>query len=111
MSDLNTSSLDALDSIDDLLDKNLDDIADLPEFKPFAPGAHKALLKWAIKDIEKGNPKVKVKHVEATFVCIETMELVNGDDAPSKAGDKCSTAYDLTNENAMGALKKAVTSL
>lgn len=110
-----TQSLDNMDDIEGLLDRNLDDIADLPEFKTFPAGIHKSTLKWARKDIEKtvDGVKKKVPHMELTLTAVETLELADQADAADipKAGDKCSTAYDLTNEFAMGALKKAVATL
>lgn len=112
MSTLETTSLDDLDS---LLDKNLDDIADLPEFKTFAAGVHKSILNWKVKEIEKNvdGTKKKVPHIECSLTLVETLEHADAkdNDNPGKAGDKCSTAYDLTNENAMGALKKATLNL
>lgn len=110
-----TTNLDNLDDIEALLDKNLDDIDDLPEFKTFPAGIHKCNIKWARKDIEKtvDGSKKKVPHMELTLTAIETLELADQADQDKlpKVGDKCSTAYDLTNEFALGALKKAVKSL
>jgi|SRR6267378_1503709 len=76
--------------MDDLLDATLDDLADLPEFKPFAVGAHRATIKWALKDINelKGCPELTITHVE-------TVELTNPEDTPPKPGDTCSIAYML----------------
>lgn len=109
------TNLDNLDDIDSLLDKNLDDIADLPEFKTFVPGAHKCKLTWERKDIEKtvNGSKQKVPHMQANFEYIEVIEHADAkdNDSPAKAGDKCNTAYDLTNEFALGALKKATKTL
>jgi len=106
-----TTNLDNLDDIESLLDRNLDDIADLPEFKTFPDGIHKVTIQWQRKDIEKAvdGQKKKVPHMELTMVYIETLELANQSDSANlpKPGDKCSTAYDITNEFAMGALKKA----
>lgn len=110
-----TTSLDNLDDIDALLDRNLDDIADLPEFKTFPAGIHKCSIAWERKDMERDvdGQKKKVPHMTLTLTHIETLELSDQADADKipKPGDKCSSAYDLTNEFAMGALKKAVASL
>jgi hypothetical protein len=110
MSDINN-----LDDIGDLLDKNLDDIADLPEFKTFHPGAHKVKINWERKDFDKvvDGVKKKVPSMQLTLTYIEVIEHADAkhNDEPAKAGDKCSTSYDLTNEFALGALKKATASL
>lgn len=112
MSEVQTSNLDDLDA---LLDRNLDDIADLPEFKTFHAGAHKVVINWKSKKIQKtvDGAKKEVPHLELTLTMVETMEHADSksNDDPAKAGDKCSTVYDLTNENAMGALKKATANL
>jgi hypothetical protein len=113
MSDI--TNLDNLDDIDALLDKNLDDIADLPSFATWPLGIHKATITWARKDIEKkpkdSDTKVKTPHMELTMVYMETLELVNQGDVLPAPGDKMNTAYDLTNEFSMGALKKAIKTL
>lgn len=109
------TNLDNLDDIDSLLDRNLDDIEDLPEFKTFLPGAHKVKITWERKDIEKtvDSQKKKVPHMQLNCEYIELLEHADSkdDEKASKAGDKCNTAYDLTNEFAMGALKKATKTL
>jgi len=108
-----TTNLDNLDEIDSLLDKNLDDIADLPEFKVFPAGIHKCTIAWERKDFERNvdGSKKQVPHMQLTLTYLETLELTDQGEELPKAGDKCSTAYDLTNEFALGALKKAVKTL
>lgn len=105
----------SLDDMDDLLDRNLDDIADLPEYKTFHPGAHKCTIHWEVKVLDKNVDGVKkpVKHMSLELTLVETLEHADKahDETPGKPGDKCSTLFDLTNENAMGALKKATKSL
>lgn len=106
-----------IDSLDALLDVSLDDIADLPSFDAFNPGAHKSTINWSFKSMEKTVDGVKkqVPHVELKLTAIETLEMAEPNNpevnTPPKAGDTCSTMYDLTNEFAMGALKKAVAAL
>ena len=87
-------------SIDDLLDATLDDLEDLPEFKPFPVGAHRVSISLAIKEI---NSK---QAVELDMKAIETMELVNSSDEPLKEGDSTSLAFFMDNEFGRGALKK-----
>ena len=45
-------------SIDSILDSTLDDLADMPEFKPFPAGAHKCTFDFEAKTIN-GKPAVK----------------------------------------------------
>ena len=45
---------------DDLLDSTLDDLADLPEFKPFPPGSYKVTVHFEEKEINK-KPAVELK--------------------------------------------------
>ena len=87
-------------SIDDLLDATLDDLEDLPEFKPFPVGAHKVLISLELKEI---NSK---QGVELEMKAIETLELATATDTPLAEGDTTSTVFFLDNEFGRGALKK-----
>ena len=88
-------------SIDDLLDATLDDLEDLPEFKPFPVGAHKVLITLELKEI------VNKQAVELNMVAIETLELAHqAQDEPLKQGDSTSLAFFMDNEFGRGALKK-----
>lgn len=73
-----------LDSVDDILESTLDDLADLPEFKPFPPGAHRASIHFKVKTVDT------IPSVEITLKAIETLELSNPEDTPTKAGDSIS---------------------
>lgn len=55
-------------SVDSILDGTLDDLADLPAFKPFPPGAHRCIFNWESKVIN-GKPCVEIK-----LTAIETVE-------------------------------------
>jgi len=100
------------DDMDDLLDMVLDDIADLPEFRPFTPGAHQATLSLTRKKIGD-HPAI-----EADFTLVETLEYAEPSDADydetdkdavdnrNKPGAKSSTAFMLDNEYGLGNLKK-----
>lgn len=81
-----TNSID-FNSIDSILDATLDDLADMPEFKPFPVGTHACLLTMATKTINK-NPAVEWK-----LTAVETIELTNATDAPVKPGDTCNGAF------------------
>lgn len=93
-----------MSELDNLLDSTLDDLEDLPSFKPFPIGAHKVLASFGTKDIN-GKPAVTLD-----FTLIETLELsdasVDAADFP-KAGDTSNTMFMLDNEYGRGNLKKA----
>jgi hypothetical protein len=102
-------------SFDDLLDSTLDDLADMPEFKPFAAGAHKVQIFF--------DPTKKINDLPAVdlkLVCVESVELLNPEDVPPKAGDFTNVAFMLKkkdgekivrNELAEGQLKEVLKSL
>ena len=87
------------ESINDLLDVKLDDLADLPSFKPFAPGAHRVLATFGTKEIN-GKPAVTLD-----FTYLELVELADENDEPSKEGDTANTMFMLDNEFGQGNLK------
>jgi hypothetical protein len=90
------------DVLDALLDATLDDLADLAEFKPFPPGAHKALATFEAKSInEKPCVELSFKYVEV--IDCEAEE-------PPKEGDTASTLFFLDNEFGQGAFKNAARS-
>ena len=82
--------LDQAMDMDNLLDMTLDDLADMPEFKPFPAGAHRCTIKWALKKIGEleGCP-------ELTLTLIETVEQNDSEATPAKAGDTTSVAFML----------------
>ena len=93
----------SLDQMSDLLDAKLDDLEDLPEFKPFNPGAHKLLATFSEKTI---NDKAAV---ELSLKLVETLELSDPQLTPDAPGTECSMAFFLDNEFARGNLKKCAT--
>ena len=86
--------------MDSLLDSTLDDLADLPEFKVFPPGAHKVT-------IVSMEPKKIGEHPawEVRFKLVEHMELTNPEEQPMLAGSECSVSYMMDNEFGQGAFK------
>lgn len=98
--------MNANTSIDSLLDATLDDLADMPEFKPFPAGAHRCTIEFEVKDVG-GIPSVGLK-----LTAIETMELANPEDTPVKAGDSTEVLFMLkkkdgtTNELGQGQFKE-----
>lgn len=96
-------------NIDALLDGTLDDLTDLPEFKPYPVGTHAVVLtvvdKTAVKDRVNGHPGFEIK-----MKAIETLELANPDDAPLVAGAETSVLYLLDNPIGQGSFKKLLAS-
>ena len=94
-------------NVDAILDGTLDDLADLPEFKPFAPGSYIVVLsikdKTAVKDRINGHPgfefKLKVQ---------EILELSDKDSTPPAIGDETSILYLLDNEIGQGNFKNVM---
>ncbi len=89
-----------MSNLDSLLDSTLDDLADLPSYKPFPSGAHRCLASFAVKDIS-GRAAF-----ELSFKLLETLEMANPDDEASKEGDEASTMFIMDNEFAQGEFKK-----
>lgn len=88
-------------NIDSLLDGTLDDLADVPEFKPFPAGAHKVVLTITQKEINK-HPAFEIG-----MKAVETLELANpSDDQPLVPGATTSVAYMMDNELGQGNFKK-----
>lgn len=86
--------------IDDLLDATLDDLADMPEFKPFPAGAHRCTISWEIKKVSD------IPSIELKLKAIETMELANPEDTPVAKDDSTNTLFMLKkkdgNKNELG---------
>jgi hypothetical protein len=95
--------------VDALLDGTLDDLADMPEFKPYPVGTHAVTLsiidKTAQKDRVNGHPGFEVK-----MKAVETLELANPDDTPLAAGAETSVLYLLDNPIGQGSFKKLLAS-
>lgn len=95
--------------IDAMLDGTLDDLADLPEFKPYPVGTHAVILtivdKTAPKDRVNNHPGFEVK-----MKAVETLELANSDDTPLVAGAETSVLYLLDNPIGQGSFKKLLAS-
>lgn len=83
-----------MSDLDSLLDSQLDDLADMPEFKIYPAGAHRVIFNWESKEINK-KPAVEFK-----FRAVETMELVDPNkDAPLAQGDECNVLLILKNND------------
>lgn len=86
--------------INELLDSNLDDLADLPEFKNIQPGVHKVSIGFGTKIINDE------KYVEVKVKLIETLELADPSGTPDEPGTESATIYNLSNEFGQGGLKE-----
>lgn len=96
--------------INSLLDGTLDDLADMPEFKPYPAGTHRVQAKL----IDKTAPKDQVnKHpgFELRMSMIETIELAQGDAEVIQPKSEASVLYLLDNEMGQGQFKKILKSL
>ncbi len=93
-------------NLDALLDGTLDDLADMPEFKPFPVGAHHILGTIVDKATNKkdwvgGHPAFELK-----MKIVETLEMANPEEPPAKAGDETNVLYMMDNDMGQGAFKK-----
>jgi len=87
-------------TLDNLLDQTLDDIADLPEFKPYPAGAHHALVSFSTKEVNK-HPCIEV-----SCKLIETKELSNPtEDTAPAPGATANILCMLDNEFGAGNFK------
>ena len=91
--------------INALLDGTLDDLADMPEFKPFPPGAHKVIINVTQKVINK-HPAFEV-----SMKAVETIELANAADTPLTKDAETSVAYMMDNELGQGKFKRILSAV
>ena len=90
--------------IDSLLDGTLDDLADLPEFRPFPAGTYRFNFSF---EQDKKDKKIYYSRVKN----LETIELTDTSETPVEVGAETGVRYDLSNEFAQGAFKKILTIL
>ena len=93
------------DNVSNLLDMQLDDLADLPEFRPYPPGAHRCTLNFENKKVGT-HPAIVIK-----LTCVETLELADTNESPLDKGATATVAYMLDNEYGQGAFKKVASQL
>ncbi len=90
------------DEMDSLLDETLDDLADLPSFKPFVAGAHRVLATLEAKEVSN------TLAIELSFKYLAIEELADQnlpeEDQP-KEGDTASTLFFLNNDIGQGKFK------
>lgn len=90
-------------NLDALLDGTLDDLADVPGFETYPPGAHKVTITW--KKVDK-KPAFNLM-----MTAIETVELADPNDTPLKPGTMSSVMFMLDNEYGQSAFRKVIASL
>ena len=89
-------------SFDSILDSTLDDLADLPEFAVFPPGAHRVSIEFEQKEVNK-HPSI-----EAKFKLLETVELADPTSDPVAAGTESSVLFMMDNEFGQGKFKEVI---
>lgn len=82
-----------INSIDDLLDMQLDDLADMPEFKPFPDGVHRVILNF------KQEPVNNIPTITIKLTAQETLEATNPAGDVVKQGDTTNVMLMLKNKN------------
>lgn len=93
-------------NMDAILDGTLDDLADVPEFKPFPAGTHKAVISFEAKKVNN-HPSVEVK-----LTAIETIELPDNSGAePVSPGQEGTVLYMMDNELGQGKFKNLLREL
>jgi hypothetical protein len=92
--------------LDSILDSSIDDLADLPEFAVFPNGAHKVIIQWESKEVNK-HPCMELK-----MKAVETVELSNpAEDKPLVTGAESSVLFMLDNEFGQGKFKTIIKAL
>lgn len=94
-------------NLDSLLDGTLDDLADMPEFKPFPAGAHSILATLVDKATDKKNWVNGHPAYELRMKLEEHLELANPEEALQK-GAETGILYMLDNEMGQGQFKKLI---
>jgi hypothetical protein len=92
-------------NMDSILDGVLDDLADLPEFKPFPAGTHKVTMTIEQKTINK-HPAFEI-----TMKYVEPIELTDVSIIPPEKGSTTTIAYFMDNELGQGQFKEILKSL
>ncbi len=96
--------------LDDLLDGTVDDLADMPQFKPFPVGSYQ--LKLGFEEKEIGESKIPSVEMKMTLIAVGELEDPNAE-AP-KPGDSQNVLFMLqtkegkTNEIGQGQMKEVL---
>lgn len=87
-------------SVENLLDMELDDLEDLPEFKPFPNGAYVVSSSFNTKEMDDHG-----ECPELTMTCIQVIELEDPSAEPPAVGDTSSCLFMMDNEFGRGKFK------
>ena len=96
---MNTTTNPAEFNLDALLDGTLDDLADLPEFRPFVPGTYRINFNFKADDKDKAVYYGQLK-------ILEVLEQVDPNEKPMEIGAETNVRFDLKNEYGQGGFKK-----
>ena len=91
-----------MDALDSILDSTLDDLADLPEFAVFPPGAHQVTISFEQKEVNK-HPSIELK-----LKLKETLEMADPSVPPPVAGTESSVLFMMDNEFGQGKFKEII---
>ncbi len=86
-------------NLDSILDGTLDDLADLPEYRPFVPGVYKLMFGFEVDKKDRSVYYAKLK-------VLEVREQADPTETPMEIGAETSVRFDLKNEYGQGAFKK-----
>ena len=96
------ANLKTFDDVSNLLDTDLQDLADLADFKVPAAGRYRLGLSVETKEVG-GHPAVVFN-----YDVQEVLELANPEDTPPTIGDKFGENFNIDNEFGTGKLKKVL---
>lgn len=85
--------------LDSLLDGTLDDLADLPEFRPFVPGTYRISFGFEVDKKDKAIYYAGLK-------ILEIIEQADPNEKPMEVGAETNVRFDLKNEYGQGGFKR-----
>lgn len=91
-------------NLDALLDGTLDDLADMPEFKPFPIGVHHIIASLVDKASDKKNWVGGHPCFELKMKLVETLEAADPEKV-GKAGDETNVLFMMDNDMGQGQFK------
>jgi hypothetical protein len=104
---MTTSSIDKdTFDMDSLLNQTVSDLADVPEFKPFAAGAHRITFSLARSDKIKEGATKPEPVILGKMKLISTEEMVDPTEPPMEVGTESNVRFQLDNEFGQGEFKK-----
>jgi len=92
--------------MDSLLNQTVADLADTPEFRPFAAGAHRVTLAFSRSDKVKEGASKPEPVILGKMKLISTEEMVDPTEAPMEVGAETTLRFQMDNEYGQGDFKK-----